>query len=179
MDRKTIIIHPLLFGLIFGLLINVLQPFILSGTKSYTGSNMVTLVFFSLLSVAFVLLFRSYSKKVKGSLHFSQLILIAIIFSTALATILGLGHYINATFIDPEWGQKALAASQEKWAANNYSEEAIAGQVEWTDTFQNPLKWAISSGIMITFLSSLTGGIIGFIYYVKSRVQNIDVIPQS
>lgn len=178
MDRKTITRQALLYGLLFGLFINLIQPLLLPGTKSYTGSNLATLVFFSLLLLSLVLLFRSYSKNAAGSIRFSNLFLMTIVFSVTTAVLLGLGHYINATFIDPEWAQKALEASQEKWAANNYSEEAIAGQTEWISTFQNPATWALSSAFMITLLAGFIGVIIALIYYVRFRIQNIDTIPQ-
>ena len=171
MKNKTLLNTALQFGLPFGIFVSLLLPMLLTGEKSYVGDDSVSALLFGLTGCALLFMFFNYTRKpfTKEDL-LPHLLIMTLIFSATVSAFIGLSHYVNATFIDPDWSQNALAAMQEKWAAANYSPEEIAGQIEWTDTFLNPWKWASVYFIFFSIMFSLLGSIIASCFYFLYKV---------
>lgn len=124
-----------------------------SNTK-YNGNLLTTALTFGILIFGIILCYKTLNKSRQiDNLYIGQLALTGIFFSLTVGLIGGLIHYIDATFIDTHYAQNALKSSQTKWTANTYSKEAIAGQIELTDTFQSSWKWAVTSGIFMVITS--------------------------
>lgn len=180
MKANPILSGAILYGLALGVLINLLLPFLLLGDKAYLGDDNVSLLMFSLFAVVCFLLLKNHTDKhTNGTVNLAQLLILMTGFSVVVAVCIGLGHFINATFIDPLWAEKSLELLQQKWAENNYSETAIAGQVEWTDTFHNPIKWGAVLSVFFTTLFSLLGIVLVFIFYFLHRLFQRQEFPNE
>jgi len=170
MKNNTLFITAFRFGLPFGIFVSLLLPMLLTGEKAYVGDDSVSALLFGLTGCALLFMFFTYTKKpfVKGEL-LPHLLILTLIFSATVSAFIGFSHYINATFIDPNWSQNALEAMQQKWAAANYTPEEIAGQIEWTDTFLNPWKWATVYFIFFSIMFSILGSVIasGFYFFYR------------
>lgn len=183
MHNKNVILKAFFYGLPIGVLLNFLVHILLTGDKAYLGDDKVSLLLFSIVCLAFITMFiNHFRNKNTSKFEYSQVALLTIIFSFTVAASIGIGHFINATFIDPQWAEKSLELLQKKWTANNLSEVAIAGQIEWTDTFHNPWKWSVVLIIFFFILYSIPGFIIGSVLYFryiqsqKSHPQKITLI---
>ena len=151
--------------------------FTLDGSTKYTGNLLTTALTFGILICGIVLCYKMIDKFGHVDNPPGQLILAGIFFSLTAGFIGGLIHYLNSTFIDPDYAKKALTASEAKWAANNYSEEAIAGQIELTDTFQSSWEWAFTSGIFMVIISLFLFLAIGcFKNLINNKEKRIEVV---
>jgi hypothetical protein len=138
----------LLIGLKYGAAVGAITIFIrfvfLSNADRIQGNVLATITAFVLLILGQYLAFRVFNKNhLNQELKFVPTLTVGLIFSLCLGIIVGITHYIEATYIDPEWSVKALEFAKQSWLANNYSQEAINSQIEWTTTFQTPSLWAI------------------------------------
>lgn len=120
--------------------------------------------FMLILTVGLLISFKAYSKQEQnGRKIFSHHILLSFFMGIVIGSLGYLTYYIEATFIDPEFSERALIVSRQHWEANNYSNEAIANQVELTESFHNPAKWGFISGLFILALTSIIGLVIATI----------------
>ena len=141
---RRILIIGLKYGLAVGVLTIALRYLLLSNVDRVQGNVLGTLVAVLVLIVGQYLAFKVFNQKhPQSKLMFLPTLTVGLIFSICLGTIAGLTHYIEATYIDPEWSMKALEYARETWAQNGYNQEAISGQVELTSTFQTPILWAV------------------------------------
>lgn len=137
----------LLTGLKYGAAVGAITIFIrfvfLSNADRIQGNVLATITAFALLIIGQYLAFKVFNKKHQNQeLKFLPTLSVGLIFSLCLGILVGCTHYIEATYIDPEWSVKALEFAKQSWLVNNYSQEAINGQIEWTTTFQSPSLWA-------------------------------------
>ncbi|MGB0862377.1 MAG: DUF4199 domain-containing protein [Saprospiraceae bacterium] len=134
------------YGVAVGTLTVLFRYLLLSNTDRIQGNMLGLLIAGLILILGQYAAFRVFNDKhPKNTLLFLPTLTVGIIFSVCLGGIAGLTHYIEATYIDPEWSAKALAYAQETWASRNYSQENINGQIEWTANFQNPSLWALTT----------------------------------
>jgi hypothetical protein len=134
------------YGVVVGTLTVLFRYILLSNTDRIQGNMLGLLVAGLILIFGQYAAFRVFNQKhPQSKLLFLPTLTVGVIFSICLGLIAGLTHYIEATYIDPEWSMKALEYAQETWANRNYSQEAISGQIEWTTTFSNPSLWAIAT----------------------------------
>jgi len=170
MKINNIFSSALLYGLSLGLLFNLIFHLYLTGDKAYLGDDAVSYATFCLLGITCLVMFRHYTRKYTNNIpDLPHLMVLAYTLSLVIAICMGLGHFINASFIDPAWGENSLALLHPKWLAHNYSEADIAGQIEWTDTFQNPIKWAMVLVIFFTIVYSIIGNFVALLFYFVSR----------
>ena len=133
-----------------------------SQTKS-SGNLLTTILTFGILISAILFCIKWLQKiNQREKFFIRQFAIVGIFFSLTIGVIGGLIHYIDANFIDTQFATNALKDSQHKWEANNYSKKTIGAQIELTDTFQNPWKWAVTSGIFISIISFSLFVCIGF-----------------
>ena len=104
----------------------------------------------------------------------SQLLLLTITMGFIIGGLSYLAYFIEATYVDPEFSQKSLEVSRRHWLENNYSDEAIAGQVELSESFHNPAKWGFFSGLFIMSLTLFIGIIMASLRYLFYKSKNID-----
>lgn len=175
MDRYSLKTRAVYLGFGIGLLLNLLVLKFLKEDEIYTSNNWLTLLSIALISTGFICLFKKVrAQHANNRPSLRQLIKATLIFSITISICLGFGHYMNATYINPNWGQKSLDIAQERWAEKNYSEAAIASQIEWTDTFQNPIKWGLTLAVFFTLLLSLLGAVITLIIYVHYKLSTFN-----
>ncbi len=159
------------YGLPIGISLNIIFHLLLTGDEAYLGNDNVSLLMFSLVCVTFIIMFKNHFKKYTNKVpDLSHIALLILTFGFVVAACMGLGHFINATFIDPSWSENSLALMQERWTAANYSKEAIAGQIEWTDTFHNPWKWSLVITIFFSILYSIPGLLIGMAFFIRHNI---------
>lgn len=159
------------YGFPIGVLLNLLFHSLLSGDKAYQGDDNVSLLLFAIVCLAYIIMFKNHFRKyTHNKPDLGHMALLILFFSFVVAACIGIGHFINATFVDPDWANKSLALLQERWTAANYSKEAIAGQIEWTDTFHNPWKWSMVLIIFFFILYGISGLLIGIIFNLKNTV---------
>ncbi len=120
------------------------------------------------LWTAFLYHFNSNQQKV----IFSQLLLLTIMMGFVIGGLSYLSYFIEATYIDPEFSQKSLEISRKHWLENSYSNEAIAGQVELSESFHNPAKWGFFSGLFIMALTVILGIFMAILKYLLYRFKN-------
>ena len=143
---QAILLVGMKYGVAVGTLTVSFRYLLLSNTDRIQGNMLGLLVAGLILVLGQYAAFRVFNQKhPKGKLLFLPTLTVGVIFSICLGLIAGLTHYIEATYIDPEWSMKALEYAQETWASRNYSQEGIGGQIEWTTAFQNPSLWAIAT----------------------------------
>ena len=141
---RRILLVGLKYGLAVGVLTIAMRYLLLSNVDRVQGNVLGTLVAVIVLVVGQYLAFKVFNQKhPQSKLMFLPTLTVGLIFSICLGGIAGLTHYIEATYIDPEWSMKALEYARETWAANGYTAESINGQVELTSTFQTPTLWAV------------------------------------
>lgn len=155
---------PFLAGLLYGILLLSIQWLSSLNGQPLNIGKIGTISFLTLFPCALVLLYYQQLQLNRAKASLGLLIFSGFKFILGAALVFGLAHFINASYLDPEWGQKALAQAQEDWAARGYSEEAISGQIEWSDTYQNPAKWSL----VIFGFYCLTYGIIHFVLSIIS-----------
>ncbi len=171
MKNQSLNTLSIYYGLGIGFILNLFVILFLKDEKIYTGDDLITLFSIGIIILGFIFLFKTQSERNPTRIpSIRQFIGIIILYSIIISVCMGLGHYINATYIDPDWGQKSLEIAQQKWAEKNYSPDAIESQIEWTDTFQNPIKWSLILFVFFTILLSFIGGIIALIFYVKHHL---------
>jgi len=117
------------------------------------------------LWVAFMYHYKANNQRV----IFSQLVLLSLMMGFIIGGLSYLVYFIEATYIDPEFSQKTLEASKRHWIENNYSDEAIAGQVELSESFHNPAKWGFFSGLFILALTLFIGTTMATLKYLYYR----------
>jgi len=174
MKNDKAVSTAILYGIPTAILLIILFHSILTGDEVYLGNDRVNFLLFSVVCAVYIVMFKNHFQKHTNNIP--DLVHIAIIimtFTFTVALCLGISHVINVSFIDPNWADNSLALLQEKWVANNLSKEAIAGQIELTDTFHNPFKWGAVLTIFFSILYSIPGCIIGMLYYFRhSYMQN-------
>lgn len=105
----------MVYGLALGLLFNLLLPLLLPGDKAYLGDDHVSLWMVYLFGFTCVIIFILHTYKHNpNKINLPQLLVLAICFSIGTAISLGFGHFINASFIDPNWSAKSLELLQQK-----------------------------------------------------------------
>lgn len=157
-------LNLLFYGLIAGILFNLLPFIFLQGDDIYSGNGFLSLFFLIAIGAFFFFILKK-----DFSTPYDNPLRTVLIFSLILGTCMGIGHIIHATLIDPEWSQNALIVAQENWMDRGYSQSAIAGQIELTDTFHNPYKWAVVMSIFFTVITAVIGSIVAFILYLKNK----------
>ncbi|MBE7170050.1 MAG: DUF4199 family protein [Williamsia sp.] len=158
------------YGLISTVAIWISSLCTLNSNTKYSSNSLTTALTFGILICGIILSYKMLNRIAQlDRPTIGQFALAGIFFSLTIGTIEGLIHYINATYIDTNWAQSSLQASQGKWTINDYTKEAIAGQTELTDTFQRPWKWAVTSGIFMSIISLFLVVTIGCLYSLKNR----------
>ena len=108
--------------------------------------------FLLLLVIALLTAFMYHAYENNHQVIFSQLVLLTIMMGFIIGGLSYLSYYIEATYIDPEFSQKSLEVSRKHWIENNYSDEAIAGQIELSESFHNPAKWGFFSSLFLSLI---------------------------
>ncbi len=155
---------PFFAGLLFGIILLGIQWLSVFNGQHLNIGKIGTISFLTFFPCAMLLLYLQQLQSNRSRASLGLIMFSGFKFILGAALIFGLAHLINAGYLDPNWGQKALAAAQEDWAAKGYSEEAIAGQIEWSDTYQNPMKWSL----VIFVFYCLTYGAIHFVLAIVS-----------
>jgi hypothetical protein len=141
---KRILITGLKYGFFVGLITIAFRYILMSNTDQIQGNILVMLSSFFALVVGQHLAFKYFnSKHYKKEVKFLPTLIVGLIFSLCIGGISGLTHFIEATYIDPNWSIKALEYSQSIWLVNNYSQDVISSQIELSTAFQTPVFWAI------------------------------------
>lgn len=141
---KRILIIGLKYGLIASLITIALRYLLMSNTDKIQGNILVMLLSFITLAVGQYLAFKYFNNKHhKKRIKFLPTLIVGLIFSFCIGSISGLTHFVEATYINPDWSIKALEYSQSLWLSNNYTSEAINGQVELSEAFHTPTLWAV------------------------------------
>ena len=140
--------------------------------QAWFSSLFLLLLFFTLLFS-----FQSYTgQSFNEHKEFTQLVLLSVMIGIIIASIGYAIYFIEATYIDPEYAQKAMESSRKYWLANNYSNVAIAGQIELSNSFHNPAKWGFFSGLFILGLTCTIGitlaAIISFLHPVIKLIHH-------
>ena len=154
-DQNIVIKTGIIAAIIYCVIVLSIRPFIPQDGKMW--DNFLTSILFpGMLFLAHLFMYQ-YLRKNGSTFHYatSQLLLTGLVFSISVGLIAGVSHYIHASYLNPNWAQEALEVARQGWAESGYSEEAIAGQVELTDTFQNPVKWGAVSMAFIIVLSTV------------------------
>jgi hypothetical protein len=167
--------NGILFGLLVVIALLLTTRYTLTEDSKYTGNWLTTGLSFGIIASGILFCFNRLARAAKTEkLGLKQMIIASIIFSITAGLAGGLYHYINAAFLDTGYAEKALEAAQAKWAAANYTHESITGQMELTNAFQNPAKWAVVSGLFMctcAFLLSLVMG--GLFNSIKGRKRQL------
>jgi hypothetical protein len=163
-----LIFKPLIYGLLTCIIILLIRQTLLTEEMRYT-SNWTFFLFLLIpliLSFGAFIYFRQFSAALTTT---GQLFQTSLMFGVGAGIAVGLFYYINVTVVDTDYLQKSLNASYKAWNDRGYSKEAIASQVELTDTFQNPIKWSL---VLALFYFLLTAGltfIVGGITYSQRK----------
>jgi hypothetical protein len=145
----------------------------LDGASKYSGNLLTTILTFGYLTCGAIICFKRLINIENARIPaLGKLTLTALSFSFTVAMIGAVVYYINARFLDTRYAENALKSSQVKWLAHHYSREAIAGQIELTDTFQDPAKWALSSGIFIMLISLVIFCVVGWFNLLRITTES-------
>ncbi len=156
-NLQRIVFTGLKYGLAVGAITIFIRFVFLSNADRVQGNILAVITAFLLLIGGQYLAFKFFNKKHPNhELKFLPTLTVGLIFSLCLGAMVGITHYIEATYIDPEWSVKALEFAKQSWLANHYSQEAINNQIEWTPTFQTPSLWAIE---MTKFFAVISFGL--------------------
>lgn len=166
LDRNNLL-RIALVGLKYGAIvgaITIATRYLFSMLERSQGNMLWLIVAFSILAVGQFYAFKVFNQQhTNRSLKFLPTLTVGLIFSCCVGAMAGTTHYIEATYIDPEWSMKAFEYAKATWLHNNYTSEAIAGQVEWTTTFHTPGNWAFQIAKFLILISlGLALLVIGF-----------------
>ncbi len=151
---KRILLTGLKYGAIVGLVTIAFRYILMLMTDRIQGNILVLILAGLILIGGQYYAFKFFNEKHKNQqLKFLPTLVVGLIFSLCLGSMAGLAHFIEATYIDPEWSIKSLEYAKETWLQSNYSETAISNQVEWTSTFQTPSLWAFEIMKFLVVLS--------------------------
>ena len=153
---KRILLIGLKYGSLVGLVTIVLRYLMMAHTDQIQGNILVMLLSLVALVVGQYLAFKLFNKRhYKKEIKFLPTLIVGFIFSLSIGGISGLTHFIEATYIDPDWSIKALEYSQSIWLTTNYSPEAINNSLELSTAFQTPTLWAVRVMWFFAFASFL------------------------
>ncbi len=153
---KRILIIGLRYGFLVGLITIALRYVLMSNTDQIQGNILVMLLSFIALAIGQYLAFKYFNNNhYKKEIKFLPTLIVGFIFSLCIGGISGLTHFIEATYIDPDWSIRALEYSQSIWLADNYSQEVISSQMELSTAFQTPVLWAVRVMWFFAFVSFL------------------------
>ena len=149
--------RPFVYGLSTCIVVLVIRHTVLSEDMRYV-SNWTSNLFFLFLAIGAFVYLKRFTAAPASTMEIFQA---SIMYGAGVGIAVGLFHYINVTILDTDYLQKVLNTSYRSWADNGYSKEAIAAQVELTDTFQNPAKWSLVLTLFYFLLSAGISFIIG------------------
>lgn len=152
LSLRKLFLRSFIYGLLTCIIALLIRQSLLTDEIRYT-SNWTFFLLLLILSFGAFVYFRKFSANFTS---IGQLFQASIIFGIAVGIAFGLFYYINVTIVDTDYLQKALDTYYKTWADKGYSKEAIAAQVELTDTFQNPIRWSL---VLTQFHFLLTTGL--------------------
>ncbi len=154
-----LILKPFIYGSLISIIALLIKEATLTETIRYTSNWTAFLVLFILCWGAF-----AYFKLHNASLiSIKQLFASSLIFGIGAGAVLGFSCYLTMTVFEPDYLERALDASYKSWAARGYSKDAVADQLELTDSFQNPLKNSAMVAVFYLLLTAALSFIIGFL----------------
>lgn len=167
---KIVLICGIGMELLFSALLALCYSF---DIDRFAHQSWLSKCFLILLAIGLWVAFVYHSQLNNQRVIFSQLVLLTIMMGFIIGGLSYLSYFIEATYIDPEFSQKSMEASKKHWIENNYTDQAIAGQVELSESFHNPTKWGFFSGQFIMALTLFIGIVMAALKYLFYRSKNI------
>lgn len=149
---SQLLIKPLVYGLVTCIIALLIREALLTEEIRYT-SNWTSILFLLILSLG---AFVNIKKLHNPSTGIRQLFAYSSLFAAAAGITVGFFYYVDVTMLDTTQLQTTLDNTHKSWAVRGYSTDAIAGQIEQTELFLNPLRWSL---ILTLFYFTATVGL--------------------
>ncbi len=165
MDKTYFQNNPYFYSAITGWVLGILLivwSYLNDNIHTSLMTALFTMLYFLLFLAAALWIFRKYPEH-----NFLNWFIFGIVTGISAGIIFGIGYYVRAVYLEPDYTAKALDAAIEHWTESGLDKKVLKRQPQFGSEFQNPGSWAVQlanfTAIISTIIFLITGGIVKMI----------------